>query len=44
MITKKLFGSLKGEKVYAYTLEEGDLQATVIDLGASVQGKLKPTI
>ena len=37
MICRRLFGSINGKNVYAYTLEDGDLQATVIDFGASLQ-------
>ena len=37
MIERRVFGKADGKEVYAYTLEEGYLRVTVIDLGASIQ-------
>lgn len=37
MIERRLFGKIDGKNVYAYTLESGDLQVTLIDYGAAIQ-------
>lgn len=37
LITKKLFGEINGDKVFAYTVSDKDVEATFLTFGATVQ-------